>query len=150
MMVAMTSPAQVRVGQLVRSGRVALELSQEAFARKAGVDPGTVSSLETGKRWPRAAKRAKIARALGWDPDDLDVRERLAAAAPSAPQADEGADAAVIVLSAALSAFERAIMDSGLSAEKKLEIITAHRSVGGDELIEGYRRKLMSRRRSGG
>jgi hypothetical protein len=38
------------------------------IARESGVDVGTVSDFLSGQRWPRAATRARIERALSWPP----------------------------------------------------------------------------------
>lgn len=68
----MPTPGQRRAGELVRQARGELGISQADLAEQASVDPGTLSALETGKRWPRGQQRAKISRALGKPPSWLD------------------------------------------------------------------------------
>ena len=47
-----------------------------SFARRASVDPGTLTDFLDGVRWPQAKTRTKIERALGWTPGRLeDMRE---------------------------------------------------------------------------
>lgn len=42
------------------------ELTQEALAEKAGVDPTTVNAFLKGRNWPQVRTRAKLEVALGW------------------------------------------------------------------------------------
>lgn len=50
-----------------------------AFAKKAGLDPQTLSTFLNGARWPHGATLAKIERALGWPAGRItDMREGVA------------------------------------------------------------------------
>lgn len=54
-----------------------LDLNQQQLAEKAGVDTKTVGDLIRGTRWPIARTRARIERALGWPPGELQrIRSR--------------------------------------------------------------------------
>jgi transcriptional regulator with XRE-family HTH domain len=61
-----------RVGELVRTRRGVLGLTQQQLAEKAGIDTGTISSLELGQTWPWAKNRSRIDQALGWRPGSLE------------------------------------------------------------------------------
>ena len=63
--------ARARVGPNVRRLRVALGLSQEAFAVDAGLDRTYISRIERGLENPSVMALEKIARALGVDIVDL-------------------------------------------------------------------------------
>lgn len=58
-------------GAIVRARRGDLGLTQKQVAEQAGVNVDTLSDLETGARWPRAANLASIARVLGLDAAEL-------------------------------------------------------------------------------
>lgn len=73
------------VGVLVVAQRERLGLDAAPFARLAGVDPKTLSSLERGERWPRTKSRNAIESALGWAPGSL-----TAMLAGGDPLLDEG------------------------------------------------------------
>lgn len=60
------------VGDAVVARRKELHISQAALARKAGVDPKTLQSVEHGRRWPYGVTRAAIEAALGWGPGTID------------------------------------------------------------------------------
>ncbi|MET8648546.1 helix-turn-helix domain-containing protein [Nocardia aurea] len=72
---AAPSPAEL-VGAEVQRRRIELGIDQIDLARQASVDPKTVRGLERGNSWPRDSSRAKIEKALAWQPGSLD---RLAA-----------------------------------------------------------------------
>lgn len=55
---------------------VELGLGPYEFARKADVDPGTLTDFLAGKRWPQPATRKKISLALGWPPQGIDMIAR--------------------------------------------------------------------------
>lgn len=67
----------MRVGWNVRRLRVAAQLSQEALATDAGLEPVHVSRIERGKANPTIAVLGRIADAL-----EADVRELFAIPAP--------------------------------------------------------------------
>jgi transcriptional regulator with XRE-family HTH domain len=46
---------------------VALE-GRLAFAKRAGVDPGTLANFLDGTRWPQSRTLSKIEAAIGWTP----------------------------------------------------------------------------------
>jgi transcriptional regulator with XRE-family HTH domain len=74
-----------QVGALVATRRGELGLTQQELADAANVAVGTVVALESGRRWPQAAKRSAIERALRWASGDL-VRLRNGGTATSLPQ----------------------------------------------------------------
>lgn len=51
-----------------------LGLNAPQLAAKAGVHPGTVRALVSGKRWPHDATRDAIIAALGWAPGEISRR----------------------------------------------------------------------------
>ncbi len=54
-------------------------LSQNAFARRAGIDPGYFSQMMNGRRFPSPEMRARLMVALGISEfDDLFVMEAVA------------------------------------------------------------------------
>ena len=63
----MKNQGRLAAGAQVRTARAEKGLSQADLAALAGVDPGTVSGLETGRRWPRAGQQIRIEKALGWE-----------------------------------------------------------------------------------
>jgi transcriptional regulator with XRE-family HTH domain len=67
---------QERAADAVRSRRGELGLTQQQLAGRAGVDTGTISSLELAERWPWAKNRVSIERALGWEAGSLDTIAR--------------------------------------------------------------------------
>lgn len=55
-----------------------------AFAKKAGLDPATLSDFLNGIRWPHARTLTKIEQALGWSTGRItDIREGLQSAPPT-------------------------------------------------------------------
>ncbi|WP_158088735.1 helix-turn-helix domain-containing protein [Thermoactinospora rubra] len=57
---------RARAAQFVIARRGELGLTQQQLAARAGVDVKTIYNLESGERWPQAATRGKIEKALGW------------------------------------------------------------------------------------
>jgi len=58
----------------VRARRSELLMSQAELAAAAGVSLSTVRAIESGRRTSlRASNRRAIARALGWEPESIDV-----------------------------------------------------------------------------
>jgi Helix-turn-helix domain len=56
-----------RLGQFIRTRRSQLQLSQEQFAARAGINPVTVSTLENGRQGPpRGGTVARLEDALNW------------------------------------------------------------------------------------
>lgn len=67
----MTPDERARAGGAVAERMKELELTTVQLAQKAGLDPGTVRSVITGRHWPTEATREKIAAALGWEVGDV-------------------------------------------------------------------------------
>lgn len=66
-------------GRAIRLRRGELGMTQGALASKAGVDPKTISNVETGKNWPHTESQSRIERTLGWDSGTLErIAERPA------------------------------------------------------------------------
>ena len=63
----------VKIGAQLREARERALLTQEELAARAGVQPFTVSRIETGKVEPRFRTIRKLAEALDMDPRDLVV-----------------------------------------------------------------------------
>jgi transcriptional regulator with XRE-family HTH domain len=83
-----------------------LGMTAKTLANAAEVDPGTVSDLLAGKRWPQAKSRAKIERALEWPAGTL---ADIAAGGPLPPQRRPSRPT---TLQEARDLAERAIIDS--------------------------------------
>ena len=64
-------PISKQFGNNMRRIRLEKKMTQGDIVRKANMDRGYVSSLESGKRNPTLANIEKIARALGVLPDQL-------------------------------------------------------------------------------
>ena len=54
------------IGNLIRAARTDLGESQAKFADRAGINPKTLWSAETGDRLSQDVNQRKIERALGW------------------------------------------------------------------------------------
>lgn len=65
------TPRQRAFGDRVRDHRHALELTQEAFAEKAGIHRTYVASLEAGMRNPSLELMCRLAKALKVDLAEL-------------------------------------------------------------------------------
>jgi transcriptional regulator with XRE-family HTH domain len=61
----------VRIGAQLRDARERALLTQEELAARAGVQPFTISRIETDKVEPRFSTIRKLAQALGVDPAEL-------------------------------------------------------------------------------
>lgn len=59
------------LGGRIRARRLALGLTQEDLARRAGVPLVTVNRIENGHQRPRRQTLLKLARALGAEPAEL-------------------------------------------------------------------------------
>lgn len=70
-MVRLTEVEKERAGRAVAARMREMRTSSVDVARVARVDPRTVRALVQGTRWPTAASRSNIARALGWRPGDI-------------------------------------------------------------------------------
>jgi transcriptional regulator with XRE-family HTH domain len=56
-----------RLGQFIRDRRAQLQLTQDQFAARAGINPVTVSTLENGRQGPpRGATAVRLEDALNW------------------------------------------------------------------------------------
>jgi len=119
---AMPSQDMDRVADHVRTRRGELGLTQQQLADKAGVDTGTISSLERAGTWPWAKNRAAIERALGWGTGSLSEIRR--GGNPIIDRAAEPASARY------LDPAEQHIADTpGLTPQEKEALIAVMRSV---------------------
>ena len=66
----------VKIGAQLREAREQALLTQEELAARAGVQPFTISRIETDKVEPRFSTIRKLAKALDMDPKELTRRER--------------------------------------------------------------------------
>ena len=105
----MKNPGRLAAGAQVRTARAEKGLSQADLAVAAGVDPGTVSGLETGRRWPRAGQQVRIEKALGWEPGRI---ERIARGQVQEQVSDPFADVSRAARRAGLTAAELAAFDA--------------------------------------
>lgn len=136
---SMNSPGQRHAGERVQLARAQLGLNQNELAAKAGVNPTTISFLETGKRWPRVKSQLGITRALGWPDGEL---ERIARSYTGEPAAE---DAVVAVLRRALLPGENIIRESDLDPQFASDLIVALRGEDVPDLIVSL---VESRRRA--
>lgn len=60
------------MGEIIRSRRKEIKMSQEELAKALGVTQGNVSQWENGETTPRVEKLGKLAEVLG-----IDVKELL-------------------------------------------------------------------------
>jgi len=65
----------VKIGAQLREAREQALLTQEELAARAGVQPFTISRIETDKVEPRFSTIRKLAKALDMDPQALTRRE---------------------------------------------------------------------------
>jgi transcriptional regulator with XRE-family HTH domain len=65
----------VKIGTQLRAARERALLTQEELGAQAGVQPLTISRIETDKVEPRYSTIRKIAKALGVDPTELLPKE---------------------------------------------------------------------------
>ena len=65
----------VKIGTQLREARERALLTQEELAARAGVQPFTISRIETDKVEPRFSTIRKVANALDIDPRELTQRE---------------------------------------------------------------------------
>ena len=65
----------VKIGAQLREAREQALLTQEELAARAGVQPFTISRIETDKVEPRFSTIRKLARALDIDPRELTRKE---------------------------------------------------------------------------
>ncbi len=65
----------VKIGAQLREARERELLTQEELAARAGVQPFTISRIETDKVEPRFSTIRKLAKALDMDPRELTRRE---------------------------------------------------------------------------
>ncbi len=61
----------VKIGAQLREARERALLTQEELAARAGVQPFTISRIETNKVEPRFRTIRKLASALGMEPQNL-------------------------------------------------------------------------------
>lgn len=82
------------LGGRLRQRRLALGLSQQAVAQRAGMERHTVSMLERRTRFPRFGTLQRVARVLGWTGDallDMVVETGVIERGPDGPAPKEGA-----------------------------------------------------------
>jgi transcriptional regulator with XRE-family HTH domain len=65
----------VKIGTQLRAARERALLTQEELGTRAGVQPLTISRIETDKVEPRYSTIRKLARALGIEPVELLPKE---------------------------------------------------------------------------
>jgi transcriptional regulator with XRE-family HTH domain len=65
------SPEHIRFGKRIKELRQAQGMTQEALAKKLGLDRSYMGFLERGERNPSLEVIIKIAKALGQEPDEL-------------------------------------------------------------------------------
>ncbi len=65
----------VKIGTQLRAARERALLTQEELGTRAGVQPLTISRIETDKVEPRYSTIRKLAQALGVDPAELLPKE---------------------------------------------------------------------------
>jgi transcriptional regulator with XRE-family HTH domain len=75
----------------VRRAVAATGLTRAAFAKRAGVDAGTLGDFLDGKRWAQAPTRRKIERALKWPAGRISELEQEPDATESLPSTIEAA-----------------------------------------------------------
>ena len=63
------------IGITFSQARIRAGLSQSEVARRLGIDQSTVSCWESGKKFPRASKLARLADLYGCTIDELFGRE---------------------------------------------------------------------------
>ena len=68
-----------RAARAVAARRGQLDMTQQQLADAAGIDIKTIGNLERRGRWPIARTRARIERALGWPPGEM---QRIAESRP--------------------------------------------------------------------
>lgn len=67
----MTYEQRQRASLAVRARMNERRLTVATLADQAGVDQKTIRAFLAGDRWPRAASRQQMARALGWPPGEI-------------------------------------------------------------------------------
>lgn len=105
-------------GGLLRSLRIAAQLSQHDLARRARIDPGYVNRLERAPQLPARVSRPIVVRlwlAVGAEADDLD---RLLAAAGLLPDS--------IIMAGGWDAYLRTWRGQVALLERKLELRVAY------------------------
>ncbi|MGI8447561.1 MAG: hypothetical protein ACR2MP_10370 [Streptosporangiaceae bacterium] len=144
------APAEHRFARLMNERRLALGLRWDQLADAAGVPEAALRTMRRTGSVPRELTQRGLEKALGWERGS--VRLILAGGEPTriSDGGTAGGDASVRVLTRAMSAFERAIMDSDLPEDLKLVAIASHRRIGGDKMLEDLRRRISARRRFGG
>ena len=59
------------MGEIIRQQRVAIPLTLQELAQKAGVSPSHLGRMERGERFPSARILRKIAKPLGFEEEEL-------------------------------------------------------------------------------
>ncbi len=59
------------MGEIIRQQRVAIPLTLQELAQKAGVSPSHLGRMERGERFPSARILRRIAKPLGFDEEEL-------------------------------------------------------------------------------
>jgi lambda repressor-like predicted transcriptional regulator len=97
-----------------------IPMSPTDLSRKAGVDPDTVADFLSGRRWPQVGNRHKIAVALNWTPESIELivggGEPVVAGAETVGADDQDAG---VLASLPPEALE------GLDAAERAEVIAA-------------------------
>lgn len=105
--------------EFVNDEMVRQELGVYELARKAGVDPATVSDFVAGRRWPQVATRKRVSEALGWLPEGIDRLARGQAPTDQTETVSDGDQDEGVLMSLPRGAFE------GLSPSDREEAIAA-------------------------
>ncbi len=114
------SSGRDRARQAVAAQMSAFDWNTSDLARNAAVDVGTVGDFLNGSRWPQSATRSKLARALSWTSESIDLivrgddpRQDDTETVGDAPQDD------AVLASLPAEALE------GLGAAERAEVIAA-------------------------
>jgi hypothetical protein len=98
-----------------------------AFAKRAGVDPGTLASFLDGTRWPQSRTLSKIEAAIGWAPGYIfDLAE---GSTTTKIESDAGGGARILVES---------YQQLSPEDQRRVERIVAAFLVRDDQEIAGY------------
>lgn len=82
-------PDIARAGAAVAARRAELDLSRRLLARDGVINAGTLTSLETGRHWPKASTLRKLEEVLGWAPGTISrIRHGDSAAATGGDPAE--------------------------------------------------------------
>jgi hypothetical protein len=136
--------AEHRLARLINERRLDLGLRWDQLADAVGVTEVTLRTMRRTNSVPRELNERGLELALGWTPGS--VARVLAGGEPELPgeePAVPGDSAPVLVLRSAITAFETAVLDSGLTPDEKRDMIGLWRTTGAAELLARYRRPAV-------